>query len=116
MVFTSVLYSQLAISVGAIFLNGSGIYCIRQRKKGNRNQLLLQQNLAWVQLVKTILDYLPWALYHFNQGWYFHNYSYLDILEINMMTLMYACFVLITLDRFLCVLLKVGTIYLGLPF
>ena len=111
MVFTPVLYTQLVISVGAIILNATGIYCIRQRKKGNRNQLLLQQNLAWVQLVKTILDYLPWALYRFNMDWYIQNYSYLDILEINMMTLMYACFVLITLDRFLCVLLKVCTIF-----
>ena len=111
MVFTPILYTQLVISVGAIILNGTGIYCIRQRKKGNHNQLLLQQNLAWVQLVKTALDYLPWALYHFNMDWYIENYSYVDILEVDMMTLMYASFVLITLDRFLCVILKVCIIF-----
>ena len=69
MLLTPVLITQLVISIGAIYLNGLGIYCIRQRKKGNRNQLLLQQNLAWIQLVKTILDYLPWAIYHFNPQW-----------------------------------------------
>ena len=107
MAFSAVLYTQLVISVIAVFLNGIGIYCIRRCKKGNQNQLLLQQNLSWLQLVKTIYDYVPWTFYHFNPLWYTNNYKYLVILEINMMTLMYGCFGFITLDRFLCVVLKV---------
>ena len=100
-VMTPVLTCQLFISVSAIFLNLLAIYCLRQRTaKGNQNQLLLQQHLAFINIVKSIYDYLPWTTYHFDKEWYLKNRAYVSVFEVNMTTLIFCCVLLITLDRY----------------
>ena len=112
-VMTPVLTCQLLFSVSAIVLNLLAIYCLRQRiTKGNQNQLLLQQHLAFINIVKTIYDYVPWAIYHFNMEWYLRNEAYFSVVEVNMTTLIFCCNLLITLDRY-CIVYVYYTYLLG---
>ena len=59
---------------------------------------------SYLQVLKTLYDYLPWTLFHWTP--HYRDYSiYLDIIEVNMMTLMFMSFMMITVDRFLSLLL-----------
>ena len=46
------LYFQLSLSFISIMLNIIGVYCLHHRKRGNKNQQLLLQNLAVVEILK----------------------------------------------------------------
>ena len=52
------LYFQLSLSFISIMLNIIGVYCLHHRKRGNKNQQLLLQNLAIVEILK-----VPWVLF-----------------------------------------------------
>ena len=104
-----VLCVQLTIMVVSLLFNGFGIFTIQQRQEGNRNHHMLLQNLAAVEIVKTLYDFVPLLLYYFyiicDVSWYNTAIHYFVVMEVNVMTTIYVSFVAVTLDRLLCVVL-----------
>ena len=106
MTFNYTILFQISISVFSLFFNLLGIFCLRKQKSGNKNQYVLLQNLALVEVVKTLFDYIPLVLYHFNHAWYVNHRTYLEVCEVGWMSVLFSAYMFITLDRLLCVTLK----------
>ena len=104
-----ILCAQLTIMVISLICNGLGIFAIQNRKQGNKNHHMLLQNLAAVEIVKTLYDFVPLLLYYFyiicGVSWYKSGIHYFVVMEVNVMTTIYVSFVAVTLDRLLCVVL-----------
>ena len=116
MVSISVLCVQLTIMVISLIFNGFGFYTFQKRLQGNKNQHMLLQNLAAVEIVKTLYDFIPLLLYYFyvicGIDWYKSAIHYLVVMEVNVMTTIYMSFVAVSLDRLLCVVLEMKYAYL----
>ena len=109
MVLTYTVAIQFSLTVLSLLFNALGIHCLRKRQGGNKNQHLLLRNLAAVEITKTLYDYVPLTLYHFCHQWYRNHHMYFEIiqiLEVNLMTILFSSYVFITLDRLLCATLK----------
>ena len=65
MILIAVLCIQFSIMVSALVANTLGIYTFHRRKKGNKKQHLLLQNLASVECFKTIYDIVNLCIYYF---------------------------------------------------
>ena len=104
-----VLCVQLTILVISLIFNGFGIFTIQQRQEGNKNHQLLLQNLAAVEIVKRLYEFVPLLLYSFfiicDISWYNTAIHYFVVMEVNVMTTKYVPFVPVTLDRLLCMAL-----------
>lgn len=108
---------MLTVSVAIIFclnvisliLNGFGIYCLRLQKGGNENQRLLLQNLSFIEMVKIMNDYVSMGSYFTNRVWYDKYRVYLDILEVNILTVFFCSIVLLAVERLTCITL--GLLY-----
>ena len=90
---------QVFISLTSIFANLLGIYCLSKSRLTDLNQRLLQQNLSTVEVVKTILDFLPLTLFTLHKEVYDKYHVHLAILETNMMSVLYFSYVLLITDR-----------------
>ena len=108
MASTAIVYVQYFLMVTSALLNSFGVYCLRRRKRrrGNINQVLLQQNLAIVEIIKMIVDLVPLTLYYFFYDIYEKSSIYFAIGETYLMTVLYCAFFLVTFERLLCVLLE----------
>lgn len=93
--------------VASLSLNGFGIYCIRHQRGTRTNQMLLLQNLSIAEIAKTIYDCITINLYNFNFDLYCRYNNYIDIIEINLMSILFASILLISLDRLSCVMLGI---------
>ena len=107
MLLHPVLFGLFSLMFISIILNVFGIYCLRKQKGGNVNQRMLLQNLSFIEITKMTYDYIPMTLYHFHNDWYKSHFAYLDIIEINLTTILFSSVLLISMDRFACVLLRV---------
>ena len=101
-----VLSVQITIMILSIIFNGFGIFTFRRRTKGNKIQHLLLQNLAAVEISKTVSDFVPLLLYYLRTDWYNASMELLMVIEMNVMTMLYLSFVAVTVDRLLCVILQ----------
>ena len=107
----SVLCVQLAVMVISLIFNGIGIFTIQNREEGDINHHMLLQNLAAVEIVKTLYDFVPLLLYYFyvicGITWYKSGIHYFVVMEVNVMTTIYVSVVAVTLDRLLYVVLGI---------
>ena len=101
-----VLCFLFIIMVLSIIFNGFGLFTFRGRKKGNKNQHMLLQNLAAVEIVKIVYDFIPTTLYYFAPVQYYEALSYFMVIEINAMTILYCSFAAVNADRLLIVILE----------
>lgn len=91
----------------SLLLNGFGIHCLRKQRGGNKKQRTLLVNLSIIEFTKISYDFVPLTLYHFNRPFYDYINTYLDIIEINLMSILFSSIILISFDRLACVLLSV---------
>ena len=97
---------QFTIMLLAVCFNGLGIFTFHKRTSGNKNQHLLLQNLATVEILKTTSDLVSLLLFYFYNNCYNVAKIFFMVIEINLMTLLYLSFVAVTVDRLLCVILE----------
>lgn len=102
----STLIGVFVLMFVSISLNAFGIYCLRKQNGGNINQRMLLQNLSVIEIVKMIFDYVSLTLYQFQNAWYLKYYIYMDIIEVNLMTILFISVLLISVDRLACVTLQ----------
>ena len=106
MALIAVLSLQFIIMIASILSNGFGIYTFHKRTKGNKNQHLLLKNLAAVEILKIISDFVSVLLYYLSNNLYNSGLMFLMVVEINLMTMLYLSFVGVNVDRLLCVVLE----------
>lgn len=101
----ALLHTIFVLLAVGIILNAFGIYCLRQQRGGNANQRRFLQNLSLIEIIKMVWDYVPLCTYNYSSGLYEKCYIYLDIIEVNIMTILFSSILLVTIDRLSCVLL-----------
>ena len=102
----AVRYVQFIIMMLSILFNGFGFFTFYRRKKGNKNQHMLLQNLASVEIVKIVYDFISITLYYLVPIQYDKALTYFVVIEINSMTILYCSFAAVNIDRLLCVILR----------
>ena len=103
MLETPFLFINIILMTFGLILNLFGIYCLRKQKK---RQLLLQ-NLSVVNVAKVVYDVTSISLYHYQTTWYQKCHYIFDIVEVNILTVLFSSVILISIDRLACVLLGV---------
>lgn len=106
MVFNFVLIGVFILMGLSVLLNAFGIYCLRKQSGGNTNQRLLLQNLSIIEITKILYDFISLGLFHTCKSCYKKYSVFLDIVEINFMTVLFVSVLLITIDRLCCVVLS----------
>ena len=81
-----------------------GIYCLQKQNGGNKNQRILLQNLSAVETLKIVNDYISMTSYYCYPEWYHEHIIYFDIFEIDILTILFSCFILITVERLVCIM------------
>ena len=107
MLHLSVVIIVFMLMSVSLLLNTLGIYCLRQQKGGNKNQRMLLVGLSAIEIIKVAFDYIALPLYNYNTSWYLLHYTYFDMVEITLMTILYSSIILISVDRSFCVILKI---------
>ena len=102
---SSLLYIQAAVLVAGISLNGFSIHCLKQQKAGNTHSWLLLQNLAAVEIVKAVYDFIALSAYNKHNAWYRHHLVCFNVLEVTFMTIFFLSLIFIALDKMLVLLL-----------
>ena len=98
-----VIIFAFVINAVSLCANALGIYCLHIEKGGNVNQRLLLQNLSAIEILKILNDYLSMTTFYCYSDWYQRNTGYLDIAEINILTVLFLCFILVTCERLACI-------------
>ena len=92
-----------------LIANLFGIYCLHKQRGGNVNQRILLQNLSVVEIIKIIYDYISITTFYECNDWYHDHGLYIDIIEVNILTVFFSCFILISGERLACI--KLGVRY-----
>ena len=107
MIVEPTLIFVFSLNMISLMVNGFGIYCLHMQHGGNVNQRMLLQNLSLIEMLKIVNDYISMTSYYCYKDWYDDHIVYLDIAEINILTVFFSCFVLISGERFACIMLSV---------
>lgn len=91
----------------SLVLNIFGIYSLFHVDESKHQRTLLT-SLSLIEIAKIINDYFGFSLFNYYGTWYRQHQTLFDMAEVTLMTILYLSIILISLDRLLCILLKVN--------
>ena len=90
-----------------LLLNTLGIYCLYKQEGDTRKQRILLANLSFIEIIKMIYNYVSLTFYHYKTDWYIENYRHFDVVEVSIMSVLYASMLVISIDRLSCLVLHI---------